>query len=108
MSNIYQTKMQNSDSLYKPIFLSDKIVNPRRDWKILVTLCAVLIMTSIGFDYCMYKWITNEDMYVSINTQDLVIEHLKSDDLKKILTNFEIKKTNVTTLKLKNSVDPSL
>ena len=92
----------------KEKFLSGKIVNPKRDWIILVILFVVLILSSIGFDADMYLKIVSGDMYVSVTRADLVIENLKTDALQKIVNNFAEKKTNMINLKLVNLVDPSI
>ena len=47
-------------------------------------------------------------MYVDVNRSDVAIESLKKSDLQKILDNFDNKKTIITTLKIKNLVDPSI
>ncbi|MFH1454794.1 MAG: hypothetical protein ABIF22_00485 [bacterium] len=108
MNNIPKIKLSLDNSLSKPIPLSGGIVNPKRDWNILIILFLVFIVSSMGFDYYMYQQIVSGDMYVSVARTEIVIENLKSDDLKKILDNFETKKSKITTLKLENLVDPSL
>ena len=97
MNNIFQTK-----------FNFERRLNPKRDWNILIIIFIILLVISVGFDFYMYQQIVSGDMYVSVNKNDLVIENLKSSDLQRILNNFETKKTNMTTLKLKNLVDPSI
>jgi len=106
MNNIPKIKLPFSDTLQG--FLSNKIVNPKRDWKILLTLLIIFILISLGFDFYMYRQIVNGDMYISVKREELVIENLKSNDLQKILNNFETKKTNITTLKMENLIDPSI
>lgn len=105
--NSVKTKIQNNNQS-KELSLSDKIVNPRRDWNILLILFVVFIVASIGFDTYMYLQIVSGDMYVSVNRSDLTIEALKTTELQKILDNFEAKKVKITTLKIENLVDPSL
>jgi hypothetical protein len=56
----------------------------------------------------MYQHIVSGDMYISVNKEDLVVENLNSNDLQKILDNFENKKSNIMNLKLENLVDPSI
>ena len=108
MNNIPKIKLSLDNPLSRPIFLPRGIVNPKRDWNILIILFIVLITSSVGFDFYMYQHIVSGDMYVSVTKTELVIENLKSDDLKKILENFETKKSKITTLKLENLVDPSI
>ena len=108
MNNNPQTKLLASDSLSKSMFLFGNIVNPKREWGILIILFVIFIVASIGFDFYMYQQIVSGDMYISVKREDLVIENLKSNDLQKILDNFETKKAKITTLKLENLVDPSI
>ena len=108
MTNIEKNKISFNDSLSKSVFLSEKIVRPKRDWKILIILFVVFIIVSIGFDCYMYQQIASGDMYVDVNRSDVVIENLKTNDLQKILDNFNNKKTIISTLKVKKLVDPSL
>ena len=108
MTNIEKNKISFNDSLSKTVFLSEKIVRPKRDWRILVILFAVFLIVSIGFDFYMYQQVSSGDMYVDVNRSDVAIESLKKSDLQKILDNFDNKKTIITTLKIKNLVDPSI
>jgi hypothetical protein len=108
MNNIPEIKLLDRNFLEGRTFFSGKIVNPKRDWSILVFLFSIIIIASIGFDFYMYRKIVSGDMYVSVRKDELVIESLKSNDLKKIADNFELKKTNMTNLKLENLIDPSI
>jgi hypothetical protein len=106
--NIVKNKIFNNNfSQTKKIF-SVKIVNPKRDWHILLFVFIILIISAIGFDFYIYQKIVGGDMYVTINKDELTIENLKSDDLQKILDYFEIKKSKISTIKLENLVDPSI
>ena len=108
MNNILQDKISVGGLMFEKIFSSEKIVNPSRNWNILMILFSVIILASIFFDYFMYRQIVNGDMYVSVNRQDLVIENLKTKDLQRIVDNFDAKKAKITGLKLENQVDPSI
>ena len=108
MNNSPKIKLPSNNPSAKTIHLSGKIVNPRRDWNILIILFFVFILASIGFDLYMYLQIKSGDMYISVNKSELTIENLKSADLKKILDKFESKKVIITTLKLEKLIDPSL
>jgi len=108
MDNIPKIKLLLNNSFFMKILSSEKIINPRRDWDILVISLVIFVLISIGFNLYMYQQIVSGDMYVSVKTTDLVIENLKTDDLQKVLNNFENKKTNTKTLKLENLVDPSI
>ncbi len=107
-NNINKIKLPTTDSLSKPALLSRDIVNPKRDWNILIIFLAILVATSVFFDIHMYKTLVKEDMYISVDKTELTIEKLKSDDLEKILNNFKAKKSVVANLKLENLIDPSI
>ena len=104
--------MNNIPSLKNPIsnsfFERNRVVNPRRDWYILVLTFTILIVIIVVFDYNMYKRIIGEEMYVAVKSNELVIENLKFDDFKKITDNFEVKKAKLVSSKLENLIDPSI
>ena len=108
MNNISQIKSFTNNSLESKSFFSKNMINPKRDWSILIILFIFLIIASIGFDFYMYQKIVGGDMYVSVNKDELIVENLKSNDLKKIIDTFDVEKNNITKLKLENLVDPSI
>jgi len=108
MNNTTKNKTSFNNFLFKSVFLSKNAISPKRDWIILIVLFIIFIITSICFDYYMYKKIISGDMYISVKREELVIENLKSNDLKNIQNNFEMKEINTINLKLKNLVDPSI
>lgn len=109
MNEINKTKsIFKKDLLSSPIFSSAKIINPRRDWSILLGLCVSFIIFAIAFDYCMYRKTVNGDMYVSIKKEELTVEDLKINDIKNILSVFENKTNIINNLKIEKLVDPSL
>jgi hypothetical protein len=101
-------KLSPNESVSKSMFLFGNIVNPKRDWNILIIIFMVFTLGSVGYDYYLYQQIVSGDMYISVTREDIVVENLKSNDLQKILDNFEAKKAKITTLKLENLVDPSI
>ena len=108
MNNTPKNKILPNDPQPKSLKLSGKIVNPKRDWKILIIIFIVLIIAAVGFDFCMYKEIAGGDMYVSVNKYDIVVESLKIADLQKVLSDFQSKESKIQTLKKGNLVDPSI
>ena len=108
MDNLSKNNLSSSMSFLNAAFSSEKIVNPKRDWIILIILFFVFILAAVRFDFYLYQQIVSGDMYVSVSRDDLVIENLKSNDLQKILDTFEAKKSKIMTLKLENLVDPSI
>ena len=108
MNTIPKTKSTSTEFLSKPLPLSSDLVNPKRDWMILIITFIIFILIVVSFDAYMYQEIVSGDMYISVNREDLFIENLKSDDLRKVISVFETKKTNVINLKLENLTDPSI
>ena len=92
----------------KTLPLPREIVNPKRDWMILLGLLTTLIVAAIAFDGYMYKEIVGGDMYISVKREELVIEDLKTTELDKIILNFNSKRVNMSNLKLENLTDPSI
>lgn len=88
--------------------LPREIVNPKRDWMILLGLLTIFIIAAIAFDGYMYRKIVSGDMYVSVKREELVVEDLKTSDLDKIILNFNSKRVNISNLKLENLTDPSI
>jgi cell division protein FtsI/penicillin-binding protein 2 len=106
MNNIPKIKLPSN--IFGLIKLSGKIVNPKRDWTIILILSVIFIVTAIGFDAYMYLQIISGDMYVSVQRNELIIENLKTSALQDILNTFESKKANLSTLKTDSLVDPSI
>ncbi len=90
------------------ILYSKNLINPKRDWTILVVIFLVSIALSISFDIFMYKNIVSGEMFVTVNRDELSLENLKIDDLKKVLANFDTKKSATLNYKLEHSVDPAI
>ncbi len=97
-----QTSIKNI--LYSPI----KNINPCRDWIILLIIFGILLISTIAFNLYFYMNISNDDMYISVNKEDLVLKSLKIDSLKKVVENFESKKEIISKLKVEYIIDPSL
>ncbi len=108
MNDLPKIKLPHSDYLSRSVYLSGKIVNPKRDWRILIVFFALLVLISIGFDFYVYQKIVSGDMYISVKKEELVIEDLKSDGLQKIVDDLENRKYKISTLKIENLVDPSI
>jgi hypothetical protein len=88
--------------------LSDKIVKPKREWFILLTVFVLSFVCVVVFNVYMYINITNGDMYVSVNKEELVIENLKVSSLDKVIKNIELKNLNFTNLRVEKLTDPSI
>lgn len=88
--------------------LSDKIVKPKREWFILMTIFLSSILFAIGFNVYMYLNITSGEMYVSVNKEELIIEDLKEKALDEIVNKIDYKKNNFSNLKIEKLLDPSI
>ena len=97
-----------NNAFLNKFFSSNKIINPRRDWIILIVLFLIMIISAIIFDASFYTKISNGDMYVSVSREELNLENLKTGDLKKLIEDFESKKEIISNLKIKYLIDPSL
>ncbi len=89
-------------------FGSNKVVNPVRDWKIVLVFLFVFVTSSLVFDFILYRKIASGEMYVTVHREDLMLESLKKDDLKRTVDNFESRKLKMINLKIEPLIDPSL
>jgi|GEM_PF-6621325 len=97
-----------TNGIFNKIFDSNKVINPKRDWILLIILFLVMLVCAITYDSLIYTKISNGEMYVSINRNELNLENLKIDELKKLIDNFESKSAKISSLKIGPSIDPSL
>jgi hypothetical protein len=97
-----QTQIKNVS--YSPI----KKINPSRDWIILRVVFCILLILTIVFDLYFYMNISNGDMYISVNKEDLMLKSLKIDSLKNLVESFESKKEIISKLKVEYIIDPSI
>jgi len=108
MKNTDKKEITNYESISKRIALFRQFVNPNRDWIVLLIFIFVLLLSSLYFDYNIYRKTTTGDMYISVAKDELVIENLKTDQIQNILNIFQDKKNQIKNLKLEKLVDPSL
>ncbi len=108
MNNTPKLNLSQSNPFSKEFLSFGKTLNPKRDWKILLTFFLILLVASVYFDYYMYNNVASGDMYVRINKQELTVEKLKSVELSKIVDTFETKKEILKIVKVENLIDPSL
>jgi hypothetical protein len=87
---------------------SIKKINPCRDWMILLIVSGVFIISSSIFDLLFYNNISNGEMYVNINKEDLNLGNLKVDVLKSVVDNFESRKEKISQMEIEYIVDPSI
>jgi len=67
-----------------------------------------MLIASVFFDIFIYTQIANGGMYVSVNKNELAIETLKTDQLKSLISEFQLRQTEITTMKETSSIDPSI
>jgi hypothetical protein len=84
------------------------IINPKRDWKILVILFMCMLVGAFAFNAFIYTQITNGDMYVSVSKDELTLEMLKTKQLQSIIDDFKLRQTTVANMKIQPAIDPSL
>ncbi len=90
------------------LFGPNDAVNPKREWILLVILFSCMVAASFVFDAYLYHQIVSGDMYISVNKNELVLENLKTDEIKKLLANFELKAEKLKNLRIEKLIDPSL
>ena len=87
---------------------SRKIINPKREWTILLIFFSLMLLAFLLFDEITYQKISSGEMYISVNKSELNIEVLKVDELKKLINDFELKKEKIAALRIMNLIDPSI
>jgi hypothetical protein len=104
--------MKNTHIFYKPLFDhvwdSGATIHPKRDWNMLIIFFSIMLIASVFFDIFIYTQIANGGMYVSVNKNELAIETLKTDQLKSLISEFQLRQTEITTMKETSSIDPSI
>lgn len=95
-------------NIFDQIFSSKKIINPKRDWTIIITLAILFMLFDLVFDFLMYREITSGEMYVTVPASEINVESLNTDEIKNLINDYESRKTEIQTMKPENLVDPSL
>ena len=104
IKNFFKTNTNTSNNLY----LSKKIINPFRDWLILIALFTVMIIYFVVFDSLTYNKIIKGEMYISVEKEELTFVKLNREELKSIIDKFEGKKDYVSKMKIELLSDPSM
>lgn len=107
-NNTNNTKKNTAELFSDSLISSSKLIKPKRDWCILVSIFTILILIVLIFDFYMYKKTVSGDMYVSVQRNELTIEDLKVNEIEKILKKFDDRKNIVNNLKIEKVSDPSL
>lgn len=89
-------------------FRSNKIINPKRDWIILLILFFVMIAGALSYDAIIYKNIANGEMYVSVPENELQLQSIDSVTLQNVVNDFESRQATISGMKIKKLIDPSL
>ncbi len=95
---------KEEQKIYVPVY----IINPRRDWIILMVISATIFLGAIFYDYSFYKRVSTGEMYISVNKDELTLEALNVDELKKILQLYKDKSDFTSQFQTMHSIDPSL
>ena len=89
-------------------FNARKVVKPQRDWKVLLGIFLIMIVSVAAFDASLYNRIADGEMYVSVTRAELNLQSLNTNGLENVVNDFQLKQENITTMKEENLVDPSL
>ncbi len=103
-----KTNLSFINDFLERFFASDKIVNPKRDWMILLALFFVMLISAALYDASLYKNIASGDMYVSVPKSELELETIGGAALQNVVNDFESRKANTAELKMQKLIDPSL
>jgi len=85
-----------------------KLINPNREWRIILVIIFFIIIGTIFYDIYTYMQISSGEMYISVKKEELIIENLKENQLKKVVNSFEQKIEISSSSKLENLPDPSI
>ncbi len=88
--------------------ISENFINPKRDWAIILISFIVLLLGIIFYDYQFYKKVSNGEMFISVNKEELKLESLNIDELNKVIKYYDEKSKYTSEFKSASSVDPSL
>ena len=102
IKDIFENKLLSNN------YVSKKIVNPCRDWVVLVVLLLIMIVSSITFDFITYQKIVRGEMYISVKKEELTLVNLEKDKINIILDNFQQKKDYISKIKIESIIDPSI
>jgi hypothetical protein len=94
--------------LFDKILFSKKIINPRRDWTVLVIFLFILIIGALAFDGLMYEKIASGEMYVSVERSELNLQPLHVGAMQQVISDYQSRAENISSIRTKNFIDPSL
>lgn len=83
-------------------------INPRRSWKTILYICLIILISGLAYDYYVYKIVSREPLYVEVPGEEMMIERLKVEKIKSIISFFDGKTENSKNLKKTNLIDPAL
>jgi hypothetical protein len=89
-------------------YISKNIINPCRDWIILLALLLIMIVSSIAFNFITYQKIVKGEMYISVKKEELTLVNLEKDKINMILDSFQQKKDYISKIKIESLIDPSI
>lgn len=85
-------------------------INPSRDWKIILVLTIITVVAVAGFSSYLYWRISGGGFFATPIKNDLPIETIDRNELKKVIQYYKSKESQFKILKSEKpvSVDPSL
>ncbi len=83
-------------------------IHPKRDWMVILISFLVIFIGVLFYDYSFYSRASGGEMYISVNKDELKLESLNIDALKKVLQDYKDKSQYITDFKSVSLVDPSL
>ncbi len=83
-------------------------INPRRSWEAILYICFVILIAGFAYDYYIYGIVSHKSLYVEVSGEEMMIERLKVDKIKSIISFFDGKIENGKNLKKTNLIDPGL
>lgn len=89
-------------------YISKKIINPYRDWMILLVVFFIMICFFVLFDILTYHKIIKGEMYVSVLKEELTFIKLEKEKLQAIVDLFKEKEDFISNIKIKKLIDPSI
>ena len=68
-----------------------KEINPGRDWGIVLISFIFIVFVTIAFGFYMYEKVNSENFFLDVAHEELFIEMVDRDELKKVIKQNEIK-----------------
>lgn len=87
---------------------SQTIINPKRDWVVILSVSFLILVMFLIFDYILFNKVNSGSMFIDVNSREINIERLSVDKLNQVIKDFDNKAFRLTQIKKGIIVDPSL